>query len=114
MAGHQPNTQESALGSSGALLEDLDEDLSELSQHEKFDRLFELGHITLTEGDTWPMYSRYLLKDDGQPLQDIWAFQPYTSGTVFGTDKGIDEDVRWLSPKDAERLGYQLRSLSDY
>jgi hypothetical protein len=25
---------------------------------------------------------------------------------VFGTDSGIDEDVRWLSTKDQERLGY--------
>ncbi|HET9099635.1 MAG TPA: DNA methyltransferase, partial [Acidobacteriaceae bacterium] len=56
-----------------------------------------------------PMYSRYLTKNDGQALQDIWAFQPYTNGTVFGTDRGIDEDVRWLSPKDAERLGYQTQ-----
>src|SRR5206468_4270093 len=46
---------------------------------------------------------------DGQALPDIWAFQPYTNGTVFGTDHGIDEDVRWLSPKDAERLGYQTQ-----
>src|SRR5205823_374198 len=30
----------------------------------------------------------------------------YTGGTVFGTTKGIDEDVRWLSPRDQERLGY--------
>ena len=37
---------------------------------------------------------------------DIWAFQPYTGGTVFGMPDGIDEDVRWLSPRSAERLGY--------
>jgi DNA modification methylase len=90
----------------GALLEDLEEDLSELGQHEKLDRLFELGHITFTEGDTWPMYSRYLTKGDGQPLSDLWTFQPYTNGLLFESNKGIDEDVRWLSTKDAERLGY--------
>ena len=42
-------------------------------------------------------------------MPDIWAFQPYTSGTVFKTEKGIDEDVRWLSTKDSERLGYQTQ-----
>ncbi len=42
----------------------------------------------------------------GQRLSDIWAFQPYTTGTVFGSDEGIDEDIRWLSTRDKERLGY--------
>jgi DNA modification methylase len=90
----------------GALLSDLDEDLRGLTQHQKLDRLFELGMITITEGEAWPMYERYLKPTDGQALPDIWAFQPYTNGTVFQTDKGIDEDVRWLSTKDRERLGY--------
>jgi site-specific DNA-methyltransferase (adenine-specific) len=39
-------------------------------------------------------------------LSDIWAFQPHTQNTLHGTNRGIDEDVRWLSPKDQERLGY--------
>ena len=45
-------------------------------------------------------------EEDGQPVADIWAFQPYTGGTVFGTDRGIDEDIRWLATQDQERLGY--------
>ena len=36
----------------------------------------------------------------------MWAYQPYTEGAVFGSSGGIDDDVRWLSPRDAERLGY--------
>ena len=91
----------------GALIEDLEEeDLSEMTQHQKLDRLFELGHITITEGAAWPIYQRTIKPTDGQPLPDIWAFQPYTEGRVFGTKQGIDEDVRWLSTKDQERLGY--------
>ena len=90
----------------GALLDDLEEDLSKLTQHEKLDRLYELGMITITEGEAWPMYERYLKPTDGQAIPDIWFFQPYTSGTVFQTTNGIDEDVRWLSTKDSERLGY--------
>lgn len=35
----------------GALLEDLDEDLSGLTQHQKLDRLYELGMITITKGE---------------------------------------------------------------
>lgn len=93
----------------GALVDDLfetGEDLSDLTQHQKLDRLFELGCITIKEGEAWPMYERYLKKTDGQALPDIWAFQPYTDDTVFNTKEGIDEDVRWLSTQDKERLGY--------
>jgi DNA methylase/Restriction endonuclease len=37
------------------------------------------------------------------------GFQPYTDGTVYGTNKGIDADVAWLGPTDPERLGYQTQ-----
>ena len=49
---------------------------------------------------------RYLEERDGTPLGDIWAFQPYTQGTVWNSEFGIDEDVKWLGPTDPERLGY--------
>ncbi|CAN5451351.1 site-specific DNA-methyltransferase [soil metagenome] len=90
----------------GAVLQDIEEDLSALSQHQKLDRLHELGFIKIVEGQAWPIYERYLNAKDGQALSDIWAFQPYTNGTVFGSNLGIDEEVRWLSTKDSERLGY--------
>ncbi len=40
-------------------------------------------------------------------LQDIWAYQPHTRGSLHGSEEGIDEDVRWLTAQgDKERLGY--------
>ncbi len=90
----------------GALLADLDEDISHLSQHEKLTRLHELGYVKFVEGQAWPVYERYIQPGDGTPAPDIWAYQPYTEGTVFGTDEGIDVDVRWLSTRDRERLRY--------
>jgi site-specific DNA-methyltransferase (adenine-specific) len=51
------------------------------------------------------MYERYLTPSDGTAVGDVWAFQPNTEGTVFGCGAGIDDDVRWLSPRDQERLG---------
>jgi len=39
-------------------------------------------------------------------MSDLWTFQPYTAGLLFQAKSGIDEDVRWLSPQDKERLGY--------
>jgi len=82
------------------------EDISELSQHEKLDRLFDAGFITITPGEAWPMYQHDITPNSGTPLSDIWAFQPYTGGTVFGREDGIDADIRWLPTKDRERLGY--------
>src|SRR2546423_271444 len=90
----------------GAVLEEVEEDFTGLTQHQKLDRLVELGYIRIDPDQAWPMYERCLKPTDGQAVPDIWAFQPYTRGTVFGTDEGIDEDVRWLSTKDSERLGY--------
>jgi DNA modification methylase len=89
-----------------ALLEDIDEDMSHLNQHQKLDRLYELGRIKIDRNRYWPIYQHYISASDGTPAPDIWAYQPYTEGTVFGTEDGIDADVRWLPPRDKERLGY--------
>ena len=88
------------------LIEDVNEDLSKLSQHQKLDRLYELGYIKIRDGQAWPIYEHYVTPEDGQSIPDIWAYQPHTGGTVFGRDDGIDSDVRWLSTTDQERLGY--------
>jgi DNA modification methylase len=89
-----------------ALLEDIDEDISELTVLEKLEYFYEKGYIKIIEKQAWPIYEHKINQNDGQPVSDLWAFQPYTEKTVFGTSRGIDEDVRWLSPKDKERLGY--------
>jgi site-specific DNA-methyltransferase (adenine-specific) len=104
--GFDPSAKNRHWAVPGVLLEDIEEDFSGLTQHQKLDKLLELGYIKITEGEAWPIYERYLKPEDGQTIGDIWAFQPYTNDTVFGTDKGIDNDVRWLSPQDQERLGY--------
>ena len=89
-----------------ALLDELDEDLSHMNQHQKLDRLYELGIVTIPPNVVWPAYQHYISPADGTPAPDIWAYQPYTEGTVFGSDEGVDADVRWLSTRDRERLGY--------
>ena len=91
---------------------------------EKLEALYRQGLVEIKEGTAWPIMVRYLDERDGVPLGDIWAFQPYTQGSVWGTEKGVDEDVKWLGPTDPERTGYPtqkpiallrriIRSLSD-
>ena len=76
------------------------------TQHQKLDLLLKLGVIKIEKGAAWPIYELKVDPKRGPATPDIWAFQPYTAGTVFGTARGIDEDVRWLNPRDAERLSY--------
>lgn len=90
----------------GAIWEEVGIDPAGLGQHEKLDILYENGFVTIVEGEAWPVYQMTIRPNAGPAASDLWTFQPYTEGTVFGTKQGIDEDVRWLSPRDQERLGY--------
>lgn len=77
-----------------------------LNSVEKLEALYQAKLVEIEPGTAWPIMVRYLDERDGTPLTDIWAYQPYTQGTVWGTAEGIDEDVAWLGPTDPERLGY--------
>ncbi len=90
----------------GKLWEDSGLDDTGMSQHQKLDALFDGGFIKIPEGQAWPIYERRIRNGEGPAIGDIWAYQPYTEGKVFGTDEGIDADVSWIKPRSRERLGY--------
>lgn len=93
----------------GRVWEDVDipeEVVDVMTQHEKLDLLLELGVVRIEPDAAWPIYELKVDPTRGPATSDVWSFQPYTNGTVFGTNDGIDEDIRWLNPRDAERLGY--------
>jgi site-specific DNA-methyltransferase (adenine-specific) len=80
-----------------------------LSTQDKLDALDAAGLVChpADESRAMPTYRQYLDASSGMPVQDIWAYQPHTHGVLYGTDQGIDEDVRWLVAQGAkERLGY--------
>ena len=77
-----------------------------LDQHQRLDLLYDEGFITIDPSAAWPMYEMAVRQGQGPGIGDIWAYQPYTDGTVFGSKAGIDDDVRWLGTRDQERLGY--------
>jgi DNA modification methylase len=83
----------------GFLAEQMEAGFEELSVLEKLDSLYDAGLIEITEDNAWPVPVRYLNEDSGSAIQDIWAFQPYTEGTVHGTLEGIDADVQWLGQR---------------
>ena len=68
------------------------------------DFLYEYGVIYIPrDGAGQPKYKQYV--SNGIPYQDIWAYQPYTKGTLYDSEESIDEDVKWLE-RGQERLGY--------
>lgn len=76
---------------------------------ERLDKLDEIGmiHWGKDREHSVPNYKYYLEDAPGVLCQDIWAYQPGTEGCVFGLPfHGIDQDIKWLSTKDKERLGY--------
>jgi DNA modification methylase len=91
------------------LAEQMPPEFENLGILSKLDALYEAGLIEIVEGAAWPTPVRYLGSEPGQPLQDIWAYQPYTEGTVHDSVQGIDQDVAWLGTTDPERLGYQTQ-----
>lgn len=90
----------------GKLWEDSGIDGTGLTQHQKLDALYDAGMIKIIEGQAWPMYERRIRRGEGPAVGDIWAYQPYTEGTVFGSTESIDADVSWIKPRAKERLGY--------
>ena len=85
---------------------EMDDDYLKLSPTQKLEALYQKGLVLIKEGNAWPTMVRYLEERDGVPLGDIWAYQPYTEGTVWNSKHGIDQDVQWLGPTDPERTGF--------
>lgn len=82
------------------------DDLSQYPLLERLDKLDDVGLIHWGRNASYPRYKYYLEDAPGVALQDVWAYQPGTEGTVYHRDEGIDADVKWLASKDRERLGY--------
>jgi DNA modification methylase len=84
------------------------EDLASVPLIQRLDKLDSAGLVYWGKGEgNVPQYKLYLDDVAGVPYQDVWAYQPGTKGCVYGDDEvGIDQDVKWLTSEDAERLGY--------
>ena len=82
----------------------------DLSRYELTERLDKLDEVDLihwpAKAQPVPRYKFYLEDSQGVALQDLWTYVPGTKGCVSGSDDGIDTQVKWLSSKSAERVGY--------
>ena len=86
-------------------LEERGEDLTNLITQEVLDLALkhDLIHLPDREGGQ-PRIKQYIARRTGTPLQDIWAYQPYTEDMLWETNEAIDEDVKWTQRN--ESLGY--------
>ncbi len=107
--GFDPSAKKRHWAIPGFLVEQMPEEFKKLGVLEKLEALYQAELIEIKSGAAWPTPVRYLSDIEGQPLQDIWSYQPYTEGMVFGTSEGIDYDVAWLGPTAPERIGYQTQ-----
>jgi DNA modification methylase len=83
------------------------DDLRQYSLPKRLDKLDEAELIHWpVKAEPVPRYKFYLEDAPGVALQDLWSFTPGTEGCVTGTSAGIDAQVKWLSSKSAERVGY--------
>lgn len=92
----------------GRIIEELGIDGS-LTVQERLDALDEAGFVRFPKqgGNALPTYVQYLDSSPGQPISDIWSYQPHTRGVLYGSDDEIDKDVKWLNNQgDIERIGY--------
>lgn len=107
--GFDPSAKNRHWAIPGFLAEQMPPEFASLGVLAKLDALYAAGLIEIRPGAAWPTPVRYLGDEDGHPFGDIWAYQPYTDGSVHGTAEGIDADVAWMGPTDPERLGYQTQ-----
>ena len=106
--GYNPTTAGRHWAIPAYLREDLErrgESLEGLTTQEKLDMALRHDLIYLpNKVGGQPSAKRYLNDRDGTPIQDIWAYQPYTDGLLWDSDEAIDEDVKWV--QKSERLYY--------
>lgn len=107
--GFDPSAKNRHWAIPGFLAEQMPPEFASLGVLEKLEALYQAGLVEIVEDVAWPTPVRFLGANSGQSVQDIWAYQPYTEGTVYGTDDGIDADVAWLGTTDPERTGYQTQ-----
>ena len=109
--GYSPTSRGRHWAVPGSIVQDLGIP-EDLTISEKLDALTQAGYIDFPEADNgaMPTFRQYLQDSPGITIQDIWAYQPYTRGVLYGTEDAIDEDVRWIPRQGGkERLGFQTQ-----
>ena len=79
-----------------SLYDQLDEDISTLPMLDRLNVFDKRGFVYIPIRGGQPRGKLYLDPKGGNLIQDLWAYQPYTSGIYADSKEAIDEDVQWL------------------
>lgn len=104
--GFDPTSKDRHWAVPGFLADQMPAGWTDLPLLERLDAAYEAGLIEIDPERAWPEPVRYLRPGDGNPLGDIWCYEPGTEGVLHGTADCIDQDVQYLGPTSPERLGY--------
>jgi DNA modification methylase len=104
--GYNPTARGRHWAIPGYVYELIDDDISNMGVLEKLDYLLSHDLIDLPKKKGGqPQIKRPASVGSGNPLQDIWAYQPYTQGMYEDTPEAIDQDATWAVGQ-AEATGY--------
>ncbi|MBV1734754.1 MAG: site-specific DNA-methyltransferase [Candidatus Desulforudis sp.] len=104
--GYNPTARGRHWAIPGYIYDLVEDDISKFGVIDKLDYLLKHGCIELPRKlGGQPQIRRPESVGQGNVLQDIWAYQPYTQGIYAGTKEAIDEDVSWAIG-DSESTGY--------
>ncbi len=104
--GYNPTAKNRHWAIPSYIYEFIEDDISHLPLLKKLDHLFALDLIEFPEKDGGqPQIKRWESVGEGNPVQDLWTYQPYTEKIYAGSNDAIDQDVTWAL-SDSEANGY--------
>lgn len=104
--GYNPTAKNRHWAIPGYIYDFIKEDISKLPLLKKLDCLLANNLIELPEKKGGqPQIRRWESVGEGNPIQDLWTYQPYTEKVYAGSNEAIDEDVTWAL-SDIEANGY--------
>jgi DNA modification methylase len=94
--GYNPTTAGRHWAIPGFVYDLIDDDISKMGVLQKLDYLHRNGLIKLPRKQgSQPQMLRPESVGQGNPVQDLWAYQPYTEGAYADSGDAIDADVSW-------------------
>jgi len=104
--GYNPTAKNRHWAIPSYIYEFIEDDISKLPLLKKLDYLLAMDFIELPEkAGGQPQIRRWESVGEGNPIQDLWTYQPYTERIYAGSNDAIDQDVTWAL-SDGEANGY--------
>jgi len=103
--GYDPTEKNRHWAIPGYIYDFVEDDISDLGVIAKLNYLFDHGFIEFPDNaGGQPQIKRWEHLGMGNPIQDLWAYQPYTQNIYAGSEEAIDQDVSWAISKKEDAV----------